>query len=126
MALLQQAGAEAGRRTFLLFGHAICFFSDLDSSPAPLQFLLLPAPLLTHNQGWPHLGQTAPMTFAPWARHWRLTPWLSHLVMPHCFQQCWQKSREDRMASHLLIYLSTEFLLTSREPPCNLGQGSML
>lgn len=80
-----------------------CFFPDLGSSPSPLPFLLLPAPLLTHTQGWPQFGQKTPMAFAPWARHWSLTPWLSHLVMPHCFQHCWQRSREHRMASHPLV-----------------------
>lgn len=58
MALLQQAGAEAGEGTLLLFGHAICFFPNLGSSPPPLPFLLLlPALLLTCTQGQPVLGQ---------------------------------------------------------------------
>lgn len=102
MALLQQAGAEASQGTLLLFGHTSCFFPDLGSSLSLLPFLLLPAPLLTHTQGWSQFGQKTPMAFAPWARHWSLTPWLD-LVMPHCFQHCWQRSREHRMASHPLV-----------------------
>lgn len=55
MALLQQAGAEAGRGTLLLFGHAI-FFHDLGSSQTQLLFLLLlPAPSPAWTHGWPQL-----------------------------------------------------------------------
>lgn len=56
MALLQQAGAEAGRGTLLLFGHAICFFPHMGSSQTQLLFLLLlPAPSPTCTHGWPQL-----------------------------------------------------------------------
>lgn len=43
--------------------------------------------------------------------------------MPHYLGQHWERNRENRMASHPLVLLNTEFLLTSRELPCNLAQG---
>lgn len=117
--------AEAGRGTLLLFGHATCFFPDPGSSQTQLLFLLLlPALSPTCTQWLASVGLKD--TRAPRVRCQSLTPWLSHLVVPHCFQQHWQRSREDRMASDPLVELSTEFLLTSREPPCNLAQGPML
>lgn len=36
------------------------------------------------------------------------------------------ENKENRRASHLLVLLNTEFLLTSRELSCNLAQGSTL